>query len=256
MPSPFPGMNPYLEGTVWPDFHHRAITRIADVLESQLPANYDVNIEETVFIHELSAEERRPFSRPDVNVTATGERLSLSGATATLDAPTKASVPDAILEEVHAFLEIRDGRDRQVVTVIELLSLANKDRGGGGEQYLAKLRKTLSMPTHFVEIDLLRGGRKTPWVGLTPSMYSVVISRHDKRPSVDVWPINLRDHLPKIPIPTRLGDPEPVVDLQEVLNSVYDATRYRRTIYENAPIPPLAPADLAWVVGIVDQTNK
>jgi hypothetical protein len=249
-------MNPYLEGSVWPDFHHRAITRIADVLEQQLPPQYDVNIEETVFIHELSAEERRPFSRPDVNVTSAKEVSKAIGLMATLDAPATASVPDAIIEEIHAYLEIRDGRNRQVVTVIELLSPANKDRGGGGEQYLLKLRKTLALPTHFVEIDLLRGGRRTPWVGLPDSTYSVVVSRHDRRPKVDVWPIGLKDRLPKIPIPTHAGDPEPIIDLQEILDGIYDATRYRRTIYEKLPDPPLDSADLAWAENVAASSRN
>ena len=45
MPSPFPGMDPYLEGYLWPDVHHRLATQISDQLTPRLRPRYVARIE-------------------------------------------------------------------------------------------------------------------------------------------------------------------------------------------------------------------
>jgi hypothetical protein len=60
------------------------------------------------------------------------------------------------------FLEIRDRQSRELITVVELLSPANKRAGADREQYMAKREELLKSAAHFVEIDLLRGGRPMP----------------------------------------------------------------------------------------------
>jgi hypothetical protein len=60
MPSPFPGMNPYLEQEdVWHDFHKRFIPLVATVLGGQLRPRYIVKIDKHIYVHELAAETRR-----------------------------------------------------------------------------------------------------------------------------------------------------------------------------------------------------
>src|SRR5262245_52393742 len=49
MPSPFPGMDPYLEQH-WGDIHHRLITYGCDQLRPQLPEDLRARIEERVFV--------------------------------------------------------------------------------------------------------------------------------------------------------------------------------------------------------------
>ncbi len=50
MPSPFPGMNPYLEHpSLWAGIHHRLITAIANDLGPKLRPKYIVAIEERVY---------------------------------------------------------------------------------------------------------------------------------------------------------------------------------------------------------------
>ena len=70
MPSPFPGMNPYLEQpAVWQDFHQAFVTHIREALSGQVRPQFYVKIEESVFIHEPSGDERRKLlGRPDVAV--------------------------------------------------------------------------------------------------------------------------------------------------------------------------------------------
>jgi hypothetical protein len=69
MPSPFPGMNPYLEqSTVWQDFHNTFLIALPETLAPRLTPNYFVRVEEHVSIHEYESDDRRPFGRPDVSI--------------------------------------------------------------------------------------------------------------------------------------------------------------------------------------------
>jgi hypothetical protein len=144
------------------------------------------------------------------------------------------------------FLEIRDRTDRQVVAVVELLSPANKYAGPDRDQYWAKAQRVLMTPTHFVEIDLLRGGPRMPWAEMPPCDYYAFVSRYESRPRVDFWPVRLRDSLPPIPVPLRPGDPEPMLDLQTLVHRVYDSAGYELFIYDGDPEPRLSPEDAAW----------
>jgi hypothetical protein len=254
MPSPFPGMNPYLErAEVWKSFHHRFITAAAEALGGQLGPGYYVKIEEQVYIHERSADERRPLGHPDLSVHTRGPSPTARGGA--VAAPAVAFVPAAVDEVRIPFLEVRDRRNRQVVTVVELLSPSNKYAGADRDQYWSKVRQVMATMTEFVEIDLLRGGPRMPWEGLPACDYYALVSRYVRRPQVDVWPVRVRDRLPGIPIPLRPGEPEPTLDLQAVLHRVYDAARYDLHIYDGDPEPPLAPDDAAWARGLVTPTG-
>src|SRR5207237_964448 len=106
------------------------------------------------------------------------------------------------------------------ITVVELLSPANKAAGPNRDHYLAKVRRILASKTNFVEIDLLRGDPKMPWDRLRECDYYAIVSRHAARttddPHADLWPLKVRDPLPTIPIPLRPGEPEPTLDLQAI----------------------------------------
>ncbi len=59
----------------------------------------------------------------------------------------------------EARLEIRHLRSRSLVTVIEVLSPANKIRAAAGAaSFMRKREETLASEVHWVEIDLLRAG--------------------------------------------------------------------------------------------------
>jgi hypothetical protein len=50
MPSPFPGMDPFLEDPMYrPDLHHRLITAIGDELAGEMSPDFFVRIEERVY---------------------------------------------------------------------------------------------------------------------------------------------------------------------------------------------------------------
>lgn len=220
MPFPFPGMNPYLEqDDAWHDFHEKFLPAFAERLVPQVRPHYIVKLDEHVYVHELPPEPRR------------------------------------LIERV-AFLEIRARRNRELVTVVELLSPANKRSGGDREQYLAKREALLGGRVHLVEIDLLRGGRLLPSEGRPECDYSVLVSRADARPAAGFWPIRLRERLPVIPVPLRSPGEEARIDLQEILDSVYDASGYEDYIYDGAPDPPLSAADAAWALSHVPRPRE
>jgi hypothetical protein len=252
MPSPFPGMNPYLEQEdVWHDFHESFMPQAREFLASQLPAHYLVKIDEHLYIHEPSSDRSSFLGREDVLVADRRSSPDRGVQGATLQAPTEIVLPIADVERV-SFLEIRDRRDRQLVTVLELLSPSNKYRGPDREQYLGKRGQLLSSAVHLVELDFLRGGPRMPFATPLPACdYYALVSRMDRRPHGEIWPIRLRDPLPPIPIPLSEDDPDVQLDLQAVLHRVYDAARYGNYIYEGTPQPALGNEDAAWAQEIL-----
>jgi hypothetical protein len=162
-----------------------------------------------------------------------------------LGAPAEGYLPLVDVERL-AYVEIRDRRNRQLVTLIELLSPANKRPGSDRDQYVAKRNEIVASSAHFVEIDLLRGGERLPLEGAPESDYRALVSRCETRPRVGIWPVALRDRLPLIPIPLREPDPDAQLDLQDVLDDIYDKARYHTYIYDGTPEPPLSPADECW----------
>lgn len=102
---------------------------------------------------------------------------------------------------------------------------------------------------HLIEIDLLRGGERVPMQQpLPPAHYFVVLSRAEKRPLVDVWPLTLRDRLPIVPIPLLAGDDDLPLALQAAFDATYDLLGCDLLIdYRQPPEQPLSDEDAAWV---------
>lgn len=246
MPSPFPGMNPYLEqNDAWEDFHHNFISRAQEMLAASVGPNYLVKIEVRLILHELSAEERRFMGRADVGVTGPSPREVSREEGSVVSAPVHGTLPAVDVERLSS-LEIVDRRNRRVVTVIELLSPTHKAPGPDRDEYMRKRTRVLDQRTHLVEIDLRRGGERPHYPEIPPCDYYALVSRWQDRPVVGIWPIGLRDGLPVIPIPLTPPDPDVPFDLQALLHRVYDAADYGKYIYQEAPQPPLSPEDLAW----------
>jgi hypothetical protein len=253
MPSPFPGMNPYLErADEWQNFHTRFLTGMAEALTPQVRRNYLVHVEDHVFVHEMPRDRWRSIGRPDVTLAHRPD------AGAGLAAPALETGDEVELFITHDevpqhYLEIRDRRSRDVVTVIELLSPSNKATGADREQYLKKRDRTLLSGAHLVEIDLLRGGPRLPIEeGPPPACdYYVLVSRAHRRPKAWLRRVGLRERLPTIPIPLRPEDGDAQIDLQAVLDRVYDAGTFEAEIYDAPPEPPLSPDAAAWAAQFV-----
>lgn len=246
MPSPFPGMNPYLEqDEVWHDFHQRFLPVAAESIGAQVQPDFIVKLEEHLYVHELPYESRRFLGRADVSVVPSRPTSQSGFAVGLREAPAVVQLPAVDIER-ESYIEIRDRQSRELVCIIELLSPSNKRAGADREQYLAKRRQVLASPAHFVELDLLRGGDPMPSENRPACDYSVMVSRAHDRPDAAFWPIALRDPLRPTPIPLRSPHPEATLDLQALLHRVYDAAGYQHYIYQGTPAPKLSPEETEW----------
>ena len=246
MPSPFPGMNPYLEQEdAWRDFHERFLPHAAEALSPQVSPAYVVKLEQNLYIHERAAGERHLLGYGDVTVSQGRAAGPTHGATGVVTAPSRILLPRVDVES-ESYLEIRDSKTRRLVAVIELLSPTNKRPGDDRQRYAAKRAGLLRSDAHFVELDLLRGWPRMPFDEPPGGDYCVLVSRVEDRPRADFWPIGLREQLPVIAIPLQAPHPDARLDLQSLLHRVYDAAYYRDYIYEGLPWPPLSEDDATW----------
>lgn len=249
MPSPFPGMNPYLETPdLWSGVHGRLIITIADVLSPLLRPKYFVAVEERIY--ESTPNDRILVGIPDVSIqrqTTGTNTTNTTLATPTVQ-PTNVTLPitEAIKER---YLEVKRVETKEVVTTIEILSPKNKRSGEGRTSYETKRQRVLSSNTHLVEIDLLRGGVPLPIMETTiKSHYRILVSRSERRPQADLYAFNIQNSIPSFLLPLRTGDVEPLLDLQNILNELYDRASYDLVIdYHKEPIPGLSKTDKDWL---------
>ena len=264
MPSPFPGMDPYLErGRYFPDFHNSFLIFLKAALQELLPGRYYARTEERIWI-----EWPRHCAIPDVSVSRAewAATPATRGDTATLQAIDL----DTELVELAEGEEVREiylevligdpGEQGRLVTAIELLSPSNKAAGSEGrEAYLRKQGELLARDVHLIEIDLLRGGAHTtavPRGQLTrPFDYHVAVRDRNLPPTrMYSYPILLENKLPRIAVPLLTGAGCVTVDLQPVFDRCYDTGSYRREIdYRTDPVdPPLPEPQRAWAAERVE----
>ncbi|HBB35176.1 MAG TPA: hypothetical protein DDZ80_21760 [Cyanobacteria bacterium UBA8803] len=249
MSSPFPGMNPYLENPAfWSEVHNRLIVNLADSLAPQIPPQYRVAIEQRTYLSDES--DSVLVGIPDVSIFSQNKVTKPTSSTATFASTSKAvtvtiPVPENVKE---SYLEIQEVATSYVVTAIEILSPKNKRAGEGRKAYKRKRKQVLATTTHLVEIDLLRGGKPMLFLGeVPPSDYRIVVSQGDRRPLAQLYGFSVREAIPSFPLPLQSEDTEPLVDLQALLNGVYERARYNLAIdYSQEPVPPLKEKDAVW----------
>jgi hypothetical protein len=256
MPSPFLGMNPYVENPeLWTEVHHLLIGILAETLNPQLLPKYRAAIEKRVY--QMNGEDALFVGIPDVTVerSRTAAQSPSNVAIAPPPAtPVTVTVPMPT-EFREGYLEIREVVTKEVVTVIEVLSPTNKRLGKGREAYEEKRREVLGSRTHLVEIDLLRSGEPMPIRGSSiQSNYRILVSRGDRRPRAELYVFNLQDAIPTFPLPLRSEDVEPTIDLHSLLDLAYDRAGYGVVVdYSREPVPALSEADAAWVDTLLRQ---
>ena len=268
MPSPFPGMDPYLESPVhWRGFHAGLIFCINEALNAQLPPGFVSNIDERVY---LVQPERalypdvvllqRPAAVPAPPVPGGG---GVALAVREEDAPLLLTVYSDEMRE--GFIEVRTvgGDEEQVVTVIEVLSPANKAPGSEGrDPYVRKQEQLLRSDVSLLEIDLLRSGAHTiavPHAALQAEFgtwdYLVCLHRGGQRWDFEVWRSTVRARLPRgVRIPLTDEHPDVLLDLQAAFDHAYDAGPYKRRVdYRKEPDPPLSDEDAAWADALLKE---
>lgn len=252
MPSPFPGMDPYLEHPdFWPEVHSRLIVAIADRLVPQVRPKYEVAIEKRIYEINDSNGGDLLVGIPDVTIkrqpTAPNYQSNVAVASdVTQPITVNVPIPETIRQ---AYLEVREMGTGRVVTAIEILSPVNKRPGEGRETYCKKRQRVLGSLTHLVEIDLLRGGEPMPILAHPiQSNYRILISRESNRPRAELYALNLSDTLPIFSVPLRSEDSEPILNLQQIFNEVYERAGFDYRINYNLElVPPLLEKDKQWI---------
>ena len=253
MPSPFPGMDPYIEGQEWTSFHASLAIEVARHLTRRIRPKYvavpqkrfdivddsdvDESDEGTVAIETIY---------PDIGVSI--ENASAQQFTGRQVAATPC-VLETVMEEAapHTWVEIRDVAGRSLVTTIEILSPWNK-RGQGRVEYLERRAKLLRSSSHLVEIDLLRRGQRVPMKGALPAApYYVFVGRANERPRTHIVPIALDGPLPTFGVPLLVGDADVALDLQGCFQNVYDLGGFDLLLdYTKPPAIALHTDDASW----------
>lgn len=263
MPSPFPGMNPYLESpAIWSSFHTRLLVAIADTLAPMLRPNYYIEVETRTYREDNSEDEEDELlvGIPDAAVlSATVSKQPQDNDLESATTPTqKRPQPIALpmpLTLKERYLEIREIGTETVITVIEVLSPKNKKRGKGRIAYERKRSRILGSLSHLVEIDLLRANPPMTMLGqVQPTHYRIVVSRSDQRPQADLYGFDLSEPIPCFPLPLKPEEPEPMVDLQAIVAGVCERAGYNERLdyQQPVPLPALSQTDQQWIDGLLD----
>ncbi len=257
MKSPFPGMNPYLEGSLWPDFHHRLATKISNLLMPLITPKYITLIERYV------VEDTEP--RSDLGILYPGIEVFAAKRPSKLEEPAVAyggnrppvpatlSIP--ILRPVKVripVIEIKDREGNQLITAIEILFPVNK-RKPGLQSYLEKRKRLHSAGVHLLEIDSIRRGtRPVSHPDLKETAYMASLTRA-KEFKTDIWEIDLKHPLPVVPVPLLEPDEDVYVDLQQAVAEVFSEAAYHLMIDYSQPAPPpvFSKKETDWVESII-----
>jgi len=253
-------MDPYIESRgLWGDFHTKLIGDLERTLAAALPERYFVSTGERSYIVLVGEDGKvaHPFL-PDVGIRSS-EPVPVGGQSATATAvaePQTASTPvqmQAFVDEHFRenFIEIYEAEpEERLVTCIEVLSPSNKRPNTEGWDIYQRKRNTLLLgAANFVEIDLLRGGQRMPMLSRWPnSPYYILMCRRRRAPYCTAWPAYFRERLPVVTVPLDDPDPDIKLDLQPMVEAIYERSRYSRRIdYSRALNPPCAAEESAWL---------
>jgi Protein of unknown function (DUF4058) len=253
MPSPFPGMDPYLEAH-WRDVHASLIVYGRNQLGRQLPAGLKARAEEYLVVEDERSGERIARLSPDVQVRERDSSLSPQQANvATLEDDVRMiQLPVSWDPTTEREIRIIDHhRGDRLVTAIEILSVTNKTHGR--DEYRAKQREFIDSGVNLVEIDLLRGG---DWIVMAPQQfvpfdwqtpYKISVLQCVPRAANWYYAAGMQERLPSIQIPLRPGDPLVRLDLQPLIDQAYLDGGYADIDYTREPVPPLPPTEARWV---------
>src|SRR5581483_5889362 len=191
MPSPFPGMDPYLEEErLWPAFQRQLVHGLYQMLLPGLMDRYRARVVERHY---------------------TSEQALFT----------------SVLRQEHreAVLELRQRSDGRLVTLLEVISPANRTTAEGRQTYLVRRHDAKRHNAHLVEIDLVLQG--TPLLDYPRDAqptwdYAVMVSRWTQPDRSQVYPASLAKPLPRFRVPLASDDRDTVIDLQVAVSRAYE----------------------------------
>jgi len=262
MPSPFPGMDPWLEDRrVFPNFHDRFLLILTEELNASLPKGYVATINSRIYVDE------DPHREPDISVLGKLPK-NIPGTSLALEAYARTGLMTIPGEPIadpskELFVEVVTSDKKRLLTAVEMLSRANK-RAGVKQRtaYRKKQGQMLDAEVNFVEIDCLRTGRATTLFPdhLRPPRteydYHASIVTFENRCFYSFLPIPLRAMLPSLPIPLD-KDMEPLfIPMQPIFERCYKGGRYEELVDYDEPCRPLlTPEHEAWANELLRTRN-
>ena len=267
MPSPFPGMDPYLESPrLWPDLHQRLIGRLGAALTPRLRPSYYALVESRTYIPDAD-DAALHVIEPDLQLlersaASRRTRAQPTNAAGGLAVAEAVDVTDLFPEELtEHYLAVIDARTRDLVTVIELVSPSNKVRGSAGRRSIvAKHADCAAAGVNWLEIDLLRGGERVT-VPRSFETYAYRVLRDQQTTGStrrrQAWPFALSEVAPVIGVPLRAMDGEVPLDVQAALDATYEDAGYDLMVDYAAdpPAPPLSAEDAAWADAVLREAK-
>lgn len=217
MSCPFPGMDPFLEDPrYWGVFHHQLIAGLYQILLPGLVDKYRARVQQRCYVTE--------------------EPLFTS------------IVRENRQEE---FIEIRHRSDGGLVTLIDVVSPANKLLPQGREAYLQTRKNARICNAGIVEIDLTLQGQ--PLLdysrdGLPEWDYAVTVTRSTQPDRFEIYTATLGKRLPRFKVPLAPDDRDSVVDLQSAFVRTYDQADFASLVdYRKDPDVRFKAKDKDWV---------
>ncbi|HVS40013.1 MAG TPA: DUF4058 family protein [Gemmataceae bacterium] len=221
MPSPFPGMDPYLEdAALWPAFHHQLVMCLYQILLPGLADRYRARIGQRRYRVEPSPE-----------------------------APQE--------ERQEDFLEIRQRSDGKLLTLVDVVSPANKTTASGRAAFLDQRREAKNAGASIVEIDLVLQGQPTLEYsrdGLPDWDYAVTTTRSTQAERYEIYTATLQKRLPRFRLALASDDRDLVCDLHTAFTRCYDQGGFASQIdYTRDPSTPLSEEDRRWLQEVLKQ---
>ncbi len=223
MPSPFPGMDPYLEDEcLWPVFQHQFVLCLYQILLPGLVDRYRARIVQRHYTTE------------------------------------QALFTSVIRNEHHEdYIEIRQRSDGRLVTLLEMASPTNKLAPEGRRSYLATRTEAKKIGASLVELDLVLQGQPTldySREGLPDWDYAVTVTRSTQPERYEIYTATLQKRLPRFRLPLSADDRDTVLDLHTAFNRCYDQCSFATKIdYHRDPTTNLADDDRTWLHELLKQ---
>ncbi len=261
MQSPFPGMDPFIESCgLWGDFHQSLISEIKNQLARAATERYLVRAEEREYVEFIQTDDKAlKWFRPVVTISKRNRNPAPRGQARTAVVESNpglaadSTLMHAFIEESvrESFVEIWDTQPgRRLVTCIEVLSAANKRKGAKGWRIYRRKRQSLMLAkVNLIEIDLLREGTRMAMLEPWPSSpYTLLVSRGGDEGLCRVWPAYSLKRLPTIPVPLAPPDSDLHLELQPMVQAIYELSRYARSInYRRADQAKLDEEEAKWL---------